>query len=103
MGADWRLVNRERRWSMKKSLVGTALALFAVAPAMAWADCDFHDKASMASKSTDKAELAQQQATNKASSPVVAKTSGTKVKQASDKKATSPSKADASTVVAKNN
>ena len=48
---------------MKKSLVGTALALFAVAPAMAWADCDFHDKASMASKSTDKAELAQQQAT----------------------------------------
>jgi hypothetical protein len=87
---------------MKKSLVGTALALFAVAPAMAWADCDFHDKASMASKSTDKAELTQQQATNKASSPVVAKTSGTKVKQASDKKAT-PSKTDASTVVAKNN
>jgi len=89
---------------MKKSLVGTALALFAVAPAMAWADCDFHDKASMASKSTDKAEVAQQQATNKASSAVVAKTSGTRqVKQASEKKATSPSKADASTVVAKNN
>jgi hypothetical protein len=58
----------------------------------------------MASKSTDKAELAQQQATNKASSAVVAKTSGTRqVRQASDKKATSPSKADASTVVAKTN
>ena len=89
---------------MKKSLVGTALALFAVAPAMAWADCDFHDKASMASKSTDKAQVAQEQAANKASGPVAAKTTATRqVKHSADKKLASPTKADASTVVAKNN
>ena len=35
---------------MKKVLVGTALTLFALAPAMGWADCsDGHGKASMAS------------------------------------------------------
>ena len=89
---------------MKKSLVGTALALFAVAPAMAWADCDFHDKASMASKSTDKAQVAQEQAANKASTPVAAKTAATRqVKHTADKKLASPANADASAVVAKNN
>lgn len=89
---------------MKKALVGTALALFAVAPAMAWADCDFHNKASMASSQpNDKAEAAQQQAANKASTPAVVKTSAKQVKQTRDKPASSPSKTDGSNVVAKNN
>jgi hypothetical protein len=85
---------------MKKTLFGTALALFAFAPAMAWADCDFHDKASMASsKQADKARVAQAQAPDKASAPAVAKASVAKhVKQTSDKP-----KTDTSTVVAKNN
>jgi hypothetical protein len=90
---------------MKITLFGTALALVAFAPAMAWADCDFHDKASMASsKPADKAELAQAQAPAKAPAPVVAKTSVAKhVKQTSDKPTTSAKAADGSTVVAKNN
>ena len=89
---------------MKITLFGTALALVAFAPAMAWADCDFHDKASMASsKPAGKAELAQTQAPSKAPA-VVAKASVAKhVKQASDKPTTSAKAADGSTVVAKNN
>ena len=52
---------------MKKVLVGTALTLFALAPAMGWADCDYHDKASMASSTpAKKTEVAQASATGKA-------------------------------------
>lgn len=89
---------------MTKILVGTVLAAFALAPAMGWADCDFHDKASMASsKPADKADVAQAQAASKSPAPVVAKASATKQVKHVSGKAASPSKPDDSTVVAKNN
>ena len=89
---------------MKKILIGTALAAFALAPAMGWADCDFHNKASMASsKSADRAELAQAAAASKAPAPVVAKAHAAKQVKQVVAKSTSPSTADASTVVTKNN
>ena len=89
---------------MTRMLVGTALALFALAPTMGWADCDFH-KASMASStSVAKDELAQAPAASKAPAPVVAKTSVAKQAKHVDTKATSsPSKTAESTVVAKTN
>ena len=90
---------------MKKVLVGTALTLFALAPAMGWADCsDGHDKASMASSTpANKTEVAQASATGKATAPVAVKTS--KVKQVNaDRKTTAASpKAGEATVVAKTN
>ena len=89
---------------MRKTLLGTAFAAFAIAPAMAWADCDFHNKASMASSAPAQKSDVQAQASGKASAPVVAKTSTAKhVKPTSDKPAPTPSKSDASTVVAKTN
>jgi hypothetical protein len=105
MRADWLLVNRERRWSMKRILVGTALTLFAFAPAMSWADCDYHNKASMASSTpAAKAELAQAPAASKSSAPVVAKVSVAKeVKHVDSKATSSPSKAEGPTVVANTN
>ena len=87
---------------MKKILVGTTMAVFALAPALGWADCGGgHDKASMASSQpAQKPELAQ--AASNTSSPAVAKTTtAKKVKQAAAKPTTS--KGAASTVVAKNN
>lgn len=85
---------------MKKLLIGTTLAVFALAPAMGWADCDFHNKASMASsKPAEKSPVSQATVAGKASSPAVAKTSVTRVKQHVAK----ATKADAATVVAKNN
>jgi len=89
---------------MKRMLVGTALTLFALAPAMGWADCDYH-KASMASSTpVAKAELAQAPAASKAPAPVVAKTSVAKhVKHVDSKATSSPSKTEGSTVVAKTN
>ena len=89
---------------MKRILVGTALTLFAFAPAMGWADCDYH-KASMASSTpVAKAELAQAPAVSKAPAPVVAKTSVAKqVRPVNSKANLSPSKAEGSTVVAKTN
>ena len=88
---------------MRKILLGATLVAFALAPAMGWADCDYHEKASMASaKPAEKAELAQAPAANKAPAPI-AKVSATKqVKHMTDK-VTSPSKADDATVVAKTN
>lgn len=89
---------------MKKILFGTALAVFALGPAMSFADCDFHNKASMASaKPAGKAELAQAQAASKSPARVVAKaTTARQVKQGSATPA-APSTAEASTVVAKSN
>lgn len=90
---------------MKRILVGTALTLFALAPTMGWADCDYH-KASMASSSTPvaKDELAQAPAASKVPAPVVAKASVAKpVKQVDSKATSSPSKTEGSTVVAKTN
>lgn len=89
---------------MKKILVGTTLAVFALAPALASADCGGdHDKASMASSQpAQKPELAQAPAASNTSSPAVAKvTAAKKVKQAVAKPAAP--KASATTVVAKSN
>lgn len=90
---------------MKRILVGTALVLFAFAPAIGWADCDYHNKASMASSTpAGKGELAQAPAAGKVSAPGVAKTSAAKqAKHVDGKAASAPPKADASTVVAKTN
>lgn len=87
---------------MKRILIGTTLAAFALAPAMGWADCEYH--ASMASaKSAVKTPLVQAPAASKAPAPVVAKAPMNKqVRQAGDK-TTSPPKADESPVLAKNN
>jgi len=89
---------------MTRILVGTALALFSLAPTMGWADCDYH-KASMAS-STPVAndDLAQAPAVSKAPASVLAKASVAKQAKHVDTKATSsPSKTAESTVVAKTN
>jgi hypothetical protein len=87
---------------MKKIVTGMALAVFALAPAMVWADCGgAHDQASMASsKPAGKAELAQAPAPSKAAAPVVAKHAPAKQVVA---KRNAPTKTDGSTVVAKNN
>ncbi len=72
---------------------------------MGWADCDYHNKASMAASTpAAKAELAQAPAASKSTAPVVAKASAAKqVKHVDGKAASSPSKAEGSTVVAKTN
>lgn len=89
---------------MKKVLVGTALFLFALAPAMGWADCDYHDKASMASSTpAKKTEVAQASATGKATAPVAVKTSAARKVNTVDRKAPASPKAEESTVVAKTN
>jgi len=89
---------------MKRILIGMALTLFALAPTLGWADCDYH-KASMASSThVSKDELAQAPAASKAPRPDVAKTSVTKqVKHVDSKAISSPSKTEESTVVAKTN
>jgi len=89
---------------MTRILVGTALALFALAPTMSWAECDYH-KASMASSTpVAKDDLAQAPAVSKAPAPVVAKASVAKQAKHVDSKTTSsPSKTEGSTVVAKTN
>jgi len=89
---------------MKRILVGTALTLFALAPTMASADCDYH-KASMASSTpVAKDELAQVPAVSKMPAAAVAKVSVAKQAKHVDSKATSlPSKTEPSTVVAKTN
>ena len=89
---------------MKRILVGMALALFALAPTLGLADCDYH-KASMASSAhVSSDELAQAPTASKAVTPVVAKTPIAKqTKHVDGKTTSSPSKADGSTVVAKTN
>ena len=86
-------------------LVGTALTLFALAPAMGWADCSDGHKASMASSTpANKPEVAQASATGKATAPVAVKTSKATQVNTVDRKATAASpKAGESTVVAKTN
>jgi|SwirhisoilCB2_FD_contig_81_251917_length_279_multi_8_in_0_out_0_1 hypothetical protein len=86
---------------MKKIMTGLTLAVFALAPAMTWADCggDHGQQASMASsKPVDNAQV---QASASKSTHAVAKVSANK--QTVAKKSTAPSKIERSTVVAKNN
>jgi hypothetical protein len=88
---------------MKRILVGMALTLFALAPTVSLADCDYH-KASMASSPVTTDELAQAPAASKLPAPVAAKTSVAKQAKHVDGKAmSSPSKTEGSTVVAKTN
>lgn len=89
---------------MKRILVGTTIAVFALAPAMAWADCEYHNASMASSTPSAKAELARAPAASKAPAPVVAKASAAQqVKHVGDKAASSPSRTDGSTVVAKTN
>jgi hypothetical protein len=87
---------------MKKVLIGTTLAVFALAPAMSFADCsEAHTAAAMASaapagKSTPEATVA-----GKTAPPVVAKATVTKA--AKQPAAAAPQKTSGSTVVAKSN
>lgn len=86
---------------MTKILIGTTLAVFALAPALSSADCEYHNKASMASlKPAEAAAASQAPAASKAPAAVVAKAAATKPVVA--KREAAPAK-DASTVVAKNN
>jgi hypothetical protein len=89
---------------MKRIVVGTALALFGLAPTISLADCDYHNASMAASTPPAKAELAQAPAANKAAAPVVAKASGAKqVKRVVEKTTPSPSKADKPAMVARTN
>ena len=89
---------------MKRILVGMALTLFALAPTMGMADCDYHKDAIASSTPVAKDELTQAPAASKAPAPVVAKTSVAKhVKHAGSKEMSTPSKTERSTVVAKTN
>lgn len=90
---------------MRKLLVGTAVALFGLAPAMTWADCEFHNAQAMASsKPAATAEVAKAAPASKATTTTVAKASVAKpAKQSGDKAASTPSRDDQSTVVAKTN
>ncbi|HEX6136168.1 MAG TPA: hypothetical protein VF059_00785 [Casimicrobiaceae bacterium] len=89
---------------MKRIVVGTVLAVFALVPAIGWADCSV-DHASMASSTPARPELAQTPAASKQDQPAVVKASVTKqVKPVAVKKTMEPAaKADGSTVVAKTN
>lgn len=89
---------------MKRIVVGMALTLFALAPTIGLADCDYHNKASMASSTpVAKDELAQAPAASKVPAAAVAKTSVAKQVKHVDSKAMSSSKTEGSTVVAKTN
>jgi len=73
---------------MKRLLVGTALALFGLAPAIGSA-CEYNDASMASSTPAEKLGLATQPAASKAPAPVVAKAAPTaqQVKRASDKAA----------------
>lgn len=88
---------------MKRMLVGTALTLFAFAPALSWADCDYHNQAAMASSTpAAKGKLAQLPPASKLSAPAAPKTSVAE-RRVDTKMASPPSRAETSTVVAKTN
>ena len=75
---------------MKRILVGTALALFGLAPAIGSA-CEYNDASMASSTPAAQTGLATAPVASKAPAPVVAKAATARqVKQASDK-ATSPS------------
>lgn len=91
---------------MKKTLIGTAIALFVVVPAMSSAHCgDEHSTEAMASSApASKSEQAQASSVVKAPVRVATKAPAAKqVKHAADKPMASPSKTDGSTVLAKTN
>jgi hypothetical protein len=90
---------------MNKILIGTAIGLFAVVPAMSSAHCgDEHSTEAMASASpASKSEQVQAPSAAKAPVRVATKAPAAKqVKHAAEKPA-SPTKTDGSTVLAKTN
>ena len=86
---------------MKRILVGTALALFVLVPAISWADCS-EGHASMAS-SAPAAKPALAQAAGKAPASDVTKVATKQVKPVAVKKTEPAAKTDKPTVVARTN
>jgi hypothetical protein len=75
---------------MKRLLVGTALALFGLAPVIGSA-CEYNAASMASSGPAEKLGFASQPAASKASEPVVAKATAKQVKRAGDK-TTSPTR-----------
>ena len=91
---------------MKKAMLGTTLAVFALAPALAWSDCGVsHDQSAMAQMVS--AEPAHNASSTKANAleatPATAKAADDNAAKRTAKAAKSKSKTDAKTVVAKHN
>ena len=91
---------------MKKAMLGTTLAVFALAPALAWSDCGAaHDQSAMAQMVS--AQPAQNASSAKANAlhatPATAKAAESNAAKRTAKAAPSKPKTDATTVVAKNN
>jgi len=91
---------------MKKAVMGTTLAVFALAPALAWSDCEYHNQSAMAQMASAKpAENASSAKTNALqATPAAAKAQPSNTaKRATAKAAPSKTKPEATAVVAKNN
>ena len=91
---------------MKKAVMGTTLAVFALAPALAWSDCEYHNQSAMAQMASAKpAENASSVKTNALhATPATAKAEqGNTVKKVTAKAAPPKVKPEATAVVAKNN
>ena len=90
---------------MKKAILGTTLAVFSLAPALAWSDCEYHNQSAMAQMAS--AKPAQNASSAKANAPhatpAAAKAAESNTAKQTAKAAPSKSKTDATTVVAKNN
>ena len=88
---------------MKIAVMGTTLAVFALAPALAWSDCEYHNQSAMAQMASAKpADNASSMKTN--ALPATAKAQqGHTVKKATAKAAPPKAKPEATAVVAKNN
>ena len=76
---------------MKRFLVGTALALFVLAPAIGTA-CEYNDASMASSGPAEKLGLASAPAASKAPAPVVAKAAPAAKQQRAGDKATSTSR-----------
>ena len=90
---------------MKKAMLGTTLAVFALAPALAWSDCEYHNQSAMAQMASAKpAENASSAKANALhATPATAKAAESNTAKRTAKATPSKPKTDATTVVAKNN
>lgn len=87
---------------MKIAVMGTTLAVFALAPALAWSDCEYHNQSAMAQMASAKpAENASSVKTNALQATKAQQ--GNTVKKATAKAAPPKAKQEATAVVAKNN
>ena len=88
---------------MKIAVMGTTLAVFALAPALAWSDCEYHNQSAMAQMASAKpADNASSMKTNALPATAKAQQDNT-VKKATAKAAPPKTKPEATAVVAKNN